>query len=430
MKRRSWVIKLSSLALVMTLLLTSLVGCSPNSGDSPLPEKTDKLVVYTDVNKYDTLEWALYYFRLENPDVEVDFRQFENSSAGIEEYRTTLTRELSAGAGPDLILFSEGLEFSDLHKTAMSGSFQNLNRYIEDDPDFDLSGYNSAALELVTSEEALSSNAAVSQLPENMMEMYQQTNDYCAAYPNDEKSFTNLFFGFFYLRMMKQPLVDYETKQVNAVNNEEFRAMMEAWKAQFQQEENNGSSLWEYYLFDPALEVGDSLLYMSEYSLFMFLSNYGGLLIEQTPVYATFPFDGKPVANLDMAAAINRNSPNKANAYALLKVMLSDDLQERILYYDFGVPVKSSALSEKFRQTCLRFSSFTYNETNLKNGLMSDETIEELEKTVADISGIGHIATPILDFVYTEMGPYLKSEVDYETCVKKLESKLELYINE
>lgn len=70
----------------------------------------------------------------------------------------------------------------------------------------------------------------------------------------------------------------------------------------------------------------------------MLCVDYCGLSDIQTPAYFAFPtFDGNAVARVYGNTGIRGNSKNKTIAYALLKMLLSDNVQNGLQFH--AVPV-------------------------------------------------------------------------------------------
>ena len=153
--------RILSLVLALVLLLPALAGCGKtedfsNPGTDPtadlaetepdyswfsMPEATDSLTVYGYGFASTMLSSAVGIFRRIYPEVEVDFRAYDE-----DEYRALLRTEIPAGKGPDFV-FGYTNDFPDVYKTMKTGLFEDLNPYLENDAAFDFSEYNQAVLD-------------------------------------------------------------------------------------------------------------------------------------------------------------------------------------------------------------------------------------------------------------------------------------------
>ena len=116
------------------------VETEPDYSDFVMPEETDTLVVYTDEGSSMLLNKALTLFQEKYPNIKIDHRHYSQ-----DECTAILQAEIPAGKGPDLILTHYGT-LPDIYKTMDSGVLADLNPYMANDPEFDLSDYNEGVM--------------------------------------------------------------------------------------------------------------------------------------------------------------------------------------------------------------------------------------------------------------------------------------------
>ena len=113
----------------------------PDYSDFVMPEETDTLVVYGYGFASTMLSDAIGIFRKTYPEVNLDYRAYDE-----DEYHEILRTEIPAGRGPDFV-FGYTNDFPDVYKTMQTGLFEDLNPYLMNDPEFDMSEYNQAVLD-------------------------------------------------------------------------------------------------------------------------------------------------------------------------------------------------------------------------------------------------------------------------------------------
>ena len=454
--------------LILLLLCGSLAGCQKELVDAsndiqlePPPAPTDKLVIYAGPYMLDFMQQAKALYVNKFPDVELEFREFGEDSVQIrpgfyvttpdtqENYEFTLTTELTAGRGPDLIVFED--EF-DLYKVMQAGTFYNLDNFFAADASFDQQAYNQEVFNcgylrgerlfvpldyqiyfLLTSREALTdAGLPVVQRPtldelRALLEQYIKTCDSARL-----KLFEIGASPLNWIAGCGLRLVDYSTKQV-FTDTDAFRSMMEYCKIlypyRFQTDEN------ERYiraLGDNAKAIRDrKLLFSSAYSNGFFY-DYRGLKESDTPIYFPAPnVEGdKPVAMLGFKAAIRANSENQANAYEFLKILLSMQVQSIDTGF-LSIPVLKEAL-EKNLLSRDAFVSFRAGDEadDVMIEALEQEEIDAFNALVSDVACPGYYSMELKHIFIQAMEPYFTDQKTYEACVEQLNQQLEIYLYE
>lgn len=123
--------------LSILLLCPLMIGCTKLKKDS----KSITLWMYNDEmhgNQYELYDDVIKNFRLHNSGVnfyKVDMS--ENTSENSDKKLQTL---LMAGKGPDII-FIDRNTFPDIYKTMKSGAFCDINKFLNEDKDYNADNY-------------------------------------------------------------------------------------------------------------------------------------------------------------------------------------------------------------------------------------------------------------------------------------------------
>ena len=409
-----------------------------------LPE-TDKLVLYrTPINSW-MIDPAINIFGEMYPDVEIEVRDFGMDDSN--DYEMFLRTELPAGKGPDLLVM--GNEFPDIYKTMDTGIFCDLNDFIGSDPDFGLDDCNKVVMDsgvykgkrylvplayetniLLTSEEAL---AAAGMSAENLktfdgyagevkryLEQYASTK---ALYAHGANLGYLMLFPWSGLR-----IIDYENKKVN-VDGADFKKVMEAYKDIFAQDTTGPNPT--FYVAE-ALKNGDILFYKTQQP-FPFVTYYGEVRVESSPLYFPFPaVNGKTTAEAKYLASIPVSAPNKANAYAFLKILLSEKIQfgdvNSLLNGRYYMPVLNTVFDAMASSVSEYLEGWTYNGVLTA---VSAETIRDYLDMYANVEDCQlYVYDVITELFNTYMMPYFKGDDTYDNCLNRARNWLELYISE
>ena len=431
------------LVLAVSILFTLLAGCDGSGDENPknetfeqLPE-TDKLVLYRHVNNKYLLDPAIKIFEKTYPDVEIEVRDFGDD---LETYMKTIQTEIPAGKGPDLIC-SDGYEFPDIYKTMEADVFYDLNGIIENDPGFDIGDYNKVVLDsgvykgkryvmpisyrtriLITSEERLAEEGIKSNSLKTFGGYASEVKKYLDKY-NSTKLVYHVQYQWclMYFPWCGLRAVDYESKSVN-VGGDDFKKVMEAYKDIYWQDIEAPDPI-----FSPEDEItiglfqANEILFICSGAWYLDLQICDRLSeIGHSPVFLPFPAaSGKTTAKVENMAEILNSSQNKANAYAFLKILLSEQIQggaDPSNVNFIWVPVLNSAVDLH-----VEYHS-------------RERPKEEVEKCCAmstDVKDCQIFSTKLTnDIFYQNMWPYFKGEETYENCVNKTRNELELYMSE
>ena len=335
------------IVLTITLLLVGLVGCG-------IPEETDKLVLYTSDNGCASLlNPAVEIFRNLYPDVEVTYEVVDPDT-----YQTMIREEVPAGQGPDLVLL-QNKTLPDLYKTMSSGVFEDLNRYFDKDEEIDLADFVGPVMEagvlkgkrtlvpltyevslLLTTESILDEIGMTADELETcdgfyegavrFREIYPDATlffDTCGGYNPYVSDIRSLYrnFGF--------DFIDHKTNKVQ-IDEERFRQCIDLVKLYYDPDYDitDESKILDIEDYQHGAGLVYKLFPYDDFcaSSYILYRRSSGLLSanEESPVLL-LPQNqrGGVTAELGISAAIPKSSENKANAWKLLKILLSAEIQ-------------------------------------------------------------------------------------------------------
>ena len=327
-----------------------------------------------------------------------------------------------------------------MHKVMDAGAFYDLDLLMEADASFDKSAYLSAIFDggvyqgkrqcvplmytpaYVYAERAVleAKGITLSEHPD-FAEWSAALVRYAESHTLEEnrQMFDNIYprFDFFLVHSGLQ-ILDYETKEI-LVESEEFRQFMEFFKVMypFSCTSLEGKYPWRVGAFQDIISkllTGELLFDITTSEAYIFethLSDREDSI--RTDTLFSFPrFQGGKTIGMGMNfAAVNSASPNKANAYAFLKLLLSD----KVLTKNSVMPVLKSAMALQTSQDLVRDL-----EGENATGLGYTQGLEYYRNYSAQV----------IDLVYQEMLPYFEDQQPYDACLAKLKSQLELYLYE
>lgn len=424
-------------ALFFLILSIGVVSCN-NLDAANNKEKTDHLILYCHPQYTTMLQLAKQTFESRFPDVEVTFRTFkgEDREAEMQAYTSTLQTELMAGKGPDVIVFGDEL---DPYKVMDAGVFYDLDNFIEVDDTFDRTLYNETVLDggiykgqrlfvplgyetlyVLTSEEALQDfHVSISDRP-SFSEWSEVIRSYIDNHTELEnrKLFQEVYIDLPYLmRGCGVQPIDYETGTVR-VRDDAFRQFMEFFKAVYPYRYIEGVSdgLISPTLIEP-IRNREKLFCLCVQDAVAFVLSP---LLEETDTVRSFPLPNligpQPIAYYTRAAAINNASPNKANAYEFLKILLTPSVQN-------GISI-SLLISEQILNNLSYYTTYTMD--NSQNYTLIEEHTLRLQNVIS----CPKLSFDHIKIIEKTMEPWINNESPYEECITTLEDNLQLYLYE
>ncbi len=310
--------------------------------DFVMPKETDELTVYTTAMLGVTLSPAVEIFEKTYPGVHVTVK-----TLGEDEYEALIRTEIPAGQGPDL-LFSYGTDLPDIYKTVKTRLFTDLTPYFLNDSSFSRDNYVEGVLDcglfegsryfvpveymcpvLVTTEEALHDAGFTA----DDLLSWDSFTDTLLRYkerspggdmfltPGGVQNKSDLLDLFLYTNF---DAIDY-VHETASVDKDKLEKIANAAKLYYQDKR----ALYLQTMISGALAERKGL-YCNElnaatdiYMKIRGLRSYG-----ETPVFFAMPDQYNGVtAQVCSFAAVPEGAKNKRNAYRLLTVLLSEELQ-------------------------------------------------------------------------------------------------------
>ena len=464
-----------ALLFILLLSLSALItGCGEGG------QKNDSLTIFAPTPQIaEELQVVVNRYQSKFPDVEVtimelpdgcpkfnliptgnvdrqilDFHeQYEAYLAQLEPVYQSLRDDLRVGVGPDLVLFDEAV-FPDVNKTILSGTFLELNKLIEDDPEFDLADFSEPVLKagqvqgeqrvfplyydigvLLSSEESLEAfglnRGKFSDFNSLLAEAAR-----CAAPASEQgaRLFYDAVFPADWYSYAGLGGVDYGSRKAE-LDSPEFRAFQESYRALYEAGqlgqpepyEKTFGGAWKT-AYPPAFADGEAVLLPQQHffdaiSLCLNLSSH-----ELTPVLSPIrKADGGIQAQVLLSAGIPSASRNQKNAFEFLKLLACGEYQ--------SLPYSRPTVTELFPRTLLEHLPVNnrYLQARLDNltDIQGDADLvnETYGKWVTEI-GSAVYPSDLDDRINEWFAPFHRGESSYEDCLKKAQEQLTIYITE
>ena len=133
----------------------------------------------------------------------------------------------------------------------------------------------------------------------------------------------------------------------------------------------------------------------------------------------------KTVAEVQDVACINAASENTENAYRFLTVLLSENVQEKWV----SCPVNKNAMSSAL--TASLSAQYTDDAGNvLTTPLTAEEKSGYISMFTKDLEWHLPMANGVSDIIWGAMEPYFQDQKTYEECLRELENRLTIYLDE
>ena len=406
----------------------------PDYTDFTFPEETDTLVVYTSGMLSQTLNPAVKIFKELYPEVTVDLRNLSE-----EEHQTLLQTEIPAGGGPDL-LFSYGIDLPDIYKTMTTGVFTDLNYYLYNDEEFNFEDYIQGVFTggqiagrqymvpvqvrvpvVMTTMGILEENGIALE----SLSTYDGFLDACVTFKQNNPDSGIFDYGAdeAYMDVLYEycglNFIDYANNTIN-MDKTVLNEFADICKLYYNPQAK-----------DPL--AGDTINSFAERKfLFQTYNTSSFILINDVSLVRRSlqdipyiipvpdPYEGS-TAYLMTCAAIPEGSANKLNAYRLLKILLSEEVQygKAIL----GNPVHRGSFRKDFETEVNQFIEWGFDEA------IRDDVNHLIEKCF-NITRAFASPTIIRRYLNLELTPYLTGTRSFDDCFDNLKNTIELYKDE
>ena len=429
-----------SVIIVLAILLSALAGCG-------IPKETGKLVIYSPDNNYSSLlNPALDIFRELYPEIEVSYQIYED-----DEYQEMIREEIPAGKGPDLVLFTSKT-FPDIYKTMSSGVLEDLNKYFKKDDEILLTDFIEPVMDggvlkgrrylvplsyempfILTTESILEEIGMIvdeiktcdgfSEGAVRFREKYPDSTlfmDMCGGYNPCVSDILSLYrnFGF--------DFIDHKTNKVQ-IDEARFRQCMNLVKLYYDPDYDvtDESKIYEIDFYNHGAGLLHKLfpyddLCASSYALYRDSSKVLRSEGEEPVMFLQGNQHDGITAELGICAAIPKRSENKSNAWKLLKILLSEEIQgghdkERwnSSYIWGGYPVRLSSTK----------AALDMGRTRTPNGREFDEFVALVQSPTEAV-----IIPPSYRLTVNEQFmPYIEGEKTWDECYESFIDALNTY---
>ena len=401
-----------------------------------MPEATDTLVIYSADLLTVAMRSAIEIFERQYPEVSVEWHKLS-----ADEFEMQVRAEIPAGKGPDL-LYADNTTVSDIYKTMASGVFEDLNPYAVMDDEFNMEDYITGIIDegllrdqrfimpishrpviMATSEECLAETG----LTLDDFSTYQGFIDSCTRFREihpDSLFFvcagsynTNSFNLYKVLEYSGLRPIDYNNNTVE-IEEDIFRKMLDLCRCYADKNPNRKDPDEGDYVLYKAVLTRTCLFTGWAHSTIQFKHVISGLKKGgETAVFFTPPdiYDGKSTS-VHTFGAIPKGAKNKLNAWRLLKIFLSDEIQGNPEIIQSGNPVRRSAVSLNL--------NYEYYE-----GYYIPD-LSDIEESLLHFDRAYLRAPAIAQFIQNNMMPYITGKKTFDDCYKKLLNTLELYKDE
>ncbi len=422
-----------------------------NSKAASTSKKTKLSIFYMDYNR--GIQNALRKSRDLYPEIEFDETVFEATK--FEEMDTKLSTELMAGEGPDIIIFDNST-FSSLYKVANSGIFADLNPFLARDNELKKSDYNDKFFDcgvydnkrlFIPLEYAIPLlRTTDATLKENNININKEgitlegLSDLAKSFNQSKHKSKNLLYCNFGFSIMMDAsgfeFVDYKNKKTN-FSTKEFIKLLKEYKDIYPSIATYDACIKYKSYIDMTNE--SQIVFGVDYpcnecpkGLWSLNSWYKAVVGHEMQIIPLVN-NGTGYARIGDCVAINSNCKNKEDAFKILKIMLSKDLQKDI--DSFGndnirtsVPINKQAFTEDME----------FFMENTDHGFSGEFPPVPLPKKIADkmtmivekVQPTQLIDKGIKKIINESVENYIKGNASAEQTAKAIDEKATLFLNE
>ena len=436
--------------LLFLLLATSCSGTNQTLPQDFGEQPSGKLTVYLD--PYLFMENIIPIYEAMYPNVELDLRQFETSA----EFSATLLTDLLSGRGPDLVYFYTWT-FKNIDKLIESGVFLDVNPLFKADGGITWDTYQGAVMDmgvyegkryftpldyrlplLVTTEEALLETNFNLAGADKFSSFTAEIDKYLQIHPERPVVFSSALIGptaiSDYLWYSGTPWTDFKNGSAEVASTN-FRSVVEAYKTIYPQiyqtPLKNFIGTYNLSNYDGVYSLrGENALFASyQEGLSAAVSTLSGLAGVATPrLFAVPNQNGGVTAFVNSMAGICANSENQTAAFALLKLLLSEQVQQhdRLSF----TPVLKSAAEQQWDKFMAK-QIIGYDGEN--DVMFAHPPVDVREAYVSILNSVDSClaySSELDQFAMDALIPYFEGQKNLEECLRQLENTLFLYVNE
>ena len=385
-------------------------------------------------------------FEKANPEYRLDIQEFESMDA----LRNTLSTELLAGKGPDII-YCHPMPFINPEKTFQSGSLLDLTPYIDQNPDFDMESYYKLVMDagvvegkrylapldfdyytINTTGEVLAKaglKAGDSLSVEKLLALCQgQSSPYVFTALTYELPGWEEYIPFYrYLANMGVPMADAGNEKA-LFDQDAFQKALPFLKTLYQEQ---GAVSWGEMkpleqMKDDGAMLWNPTTQFSGYTLYYWEPPVVQAGKEAVLLAAPTVEKGSPGGTVRNGMCVNANAKEKDGAIKFVLYALSEEGQAKIVSAQMpSVPVRKQVLEAQIEYYKERMTA----DDEVISGV-TEEYIAPYRKMLDDM-GSCQLRDPELEKMVNEaVGKYMKDEITLEQMTKELMQRVGLYLKE
>lgn len=334
-----------------------------------------------------------------------------------------------------------------------SGTFVDLNKFIEEDPEFDLSKYNANILKAgqVDGKQYIMPLTYTIPLVLTTQELLDQTGfdisttsnynaflEECLKYKEANIPGTPPLAINAYLKPYLSDAVDYDTREVKVDTPENRETIRLNYETVLSQSSTDGYGPNSGGI-DDAIDLIDNktLFTLTSMPFTYHFYSFRALKSVKTPIQAVLrDAQGRLMAEVVDSVAINANSPNKQNAYEFIKLMLEGLSDQQQVSTMITIPVENEAVRTYLEGLIgkeEKLSDLVQGDTGeieTVSGL-SQEDVDEYMGFLEAIDGAYIQEKDVYDTHRETINPYYLGETtDLDGCIKNFEDKLKILASE
>ncbi len=440
--------------------MTLCCSCGLNLDKKAENHENDKKKISIYSLEFDqTMQDAILRFKNENPDVIVNEEFIEKPS----NMRTRLNTELMAGEGPDIIKGNLSM-FNSIYKILNTGVFCDINEFIKNDKELDMSVYNTSVINtgiyngkryfiplgfaapyLWTTKNALG-NSDISFDMNNWT--WDQMKEKGKLFINNSKGGGERYifpdqYSLLYCLLMTGGInyIDYSERKAY-FDTPQFMELLETYKSlcndilseNYQEKYSNG--YYDMYKENSLFAVvGPDGKALNPGMLWMLNSSVKSFLNEDILLYS-FPTrkkEEKPMANITSIVAINNSSESKQSAYNFVKLLLSKEAQTSDYFMNCeGIPVNNEAIDFMIKKYngSEGVSKIVTNSVEIPTVSLPMDLAEQAKKVVIGIEKCEIIDQSVLRFIVEEVQNFMEGEISATQAGEKINNKVQLFLSE
>ena len=443
---------------ILALLLAAVLAVLPLSGCGGVEQTNDGLTIYLSSKTRKYLQKVIGGFESYSG---LSVTVTDLSDISEDDFAERLASELMNGRGPDVVLLDEDfMRRRDVYKMMKSGVFADIGAMLDEYPDMEWEEYNHAVMEqgiwegkryllplsyqlpvLLTAEGLLAESGFDVNQCSDFSGFIQQAAPIVEEWNRDARSHRLFGAGMTFANypMWIDNPFNYNERSVQ-VDTPAFREAAKFYQALYPQELAGPTD--PHGLIDRWILEGDRSRLFENNQEYIHLTGICAAYIQTYDKAKLLPVrgsDGGTHAEITRVVAINANSPNLKIASEFVYRMLTR-YQYASMIGDIPVhnPFVTDTLENVDREEAVwGFYYFIEDElgTRVLNGYEGNfkpverSFLEEYEDWCVNLSG-ATFPTPAWEKLYELMIPYYKGEADYETCIKKAQEQLTLYMTE